>query len=111
MVTQAPKRTAVLAAIAFTLSCVGLMIFVWTQFAGTVPFAPQGYRIQAVLPETGQLVAGADVLNSFDPSTQRALQQFLSGSFEALSGRGQDLNNAIGNLDPAVSQLSAVVGV
>ena len=195
MVTQAPKRTAVLAAIAFTLSCVGLMIFVWTQFAGTVPFAPQGYRIQAVFRETGQLVAGADVrisgvnvgkvtnvqprgvnslvtmdlhrqfapmpadtrgilrlktllgeayielspgspsgrklpdggtippsqiqrtqdldqvLNSFDPSTQRALQQFLSGSFEALSGRGQDLNNAIGNLDPAVSQLSAVVGV
>jgi virulence factor Mce-like protein len=195
MVTQAPKRTAVLAAVAFTLSCVGLMIFVWTQFAGTIPFAPQGYRIQAVFPETGQLVPGADVrisgvnvgkvtnvqprgvnslvamdlhrqfapipadtraivrlktllgegyvelspgngsgpklpdggsisprqiqrtqsldqvLNSFDPATQRALQQFLNGSFTALSGRGQDLNNAIGNLDPAVTELTAVVGV
>jgi phospholipid/cholesterol/gamma-HCH transport system substrate-binding protein len=195
MVTQAPKRTAVLAAIAFTLSCIGLSIFVWTQFAGTIPFAPQGYTIRAVFPETGQLVAGADVrisgvnvgkvtnvqpqglnslvtmdlrrqyapipadtrgilrlktllgeayiqlstgnrsgpklpdggtippsqiqrtqdldqvLNSFDPSTQRALQQFLNGSFEALSGRGQDLNNSIGNLDPAVSELTAVVGV
>ncbi len=195
MVTQAPKRTAVLAAIAFALSCIGLSIFVWTQFSGTIPFAPQGYRIQAVFPETGQLVAGADVrisgvnvgkvtnvqpqgvnslvtmdlhrqfapipadtrgilrlktllgeayiqlstgdrsgpklpdggtippshiqrtqdldqvLNSFDPPTQRALQQFLNGSFQALSGRGQDLNSAIGNLDPAVTELTAVVGV
>jgi virulence factor Mce-like protein len=195
MVTQAPKRSAVLAAIAFALSCIGLMIFVWTQFAGNIPFAPQGYRVHAVFPETGQLVSGADVrisgvnvgkvtnvqaqgvnslvtmdlrrqyapipadthailrlktllgeayvglspgngsspklpdggtippsqiertqsldqvLNSFDPATQRALQQFLNGTFTALSGRGQDLNNAIGNLNPAVTELTAVVGV
>ncbi len=171
------------------------MIFVWTQFAGTIPFAPAGYQIHAVFPETGQLVAGADVrisgvnvgkvtnvqpeglnslvtmdmkkqfapvpqdthailrlktllgeayielstgtkssgtmpdggtiprdhvaqtqnldqvLNSFDPSTQKALQQFLNGTFQALSGRGQDLNDAVGNLDPAVTDLNAVVGV
>jgi hypothetical protein len=30
MVTQAPKRSAVIAALAFTLSCIGLMVFVWT---------------------------------------------------------------------------------
>jgi virulence factor Mce-like protein len=172
-----------------------LTIFVWTQFAGTIPFAPQGYRIHAEFPETGQLVSGADVrisgvnvgkvtnvepkgvnslvtmdiqrqfapipadtraivrlktllgeayvglstgngagpklpdggtippsqiqrtqsldqvLNSFDPATQRALQQFLNGTSTALSGRGQDLNNAIGNLNPAVTELTAVVGV
>ncbi len=195
MVTQAPKRSSVLAAVAFVLSCIGLTIFVWTQFEGTIPFAPAGYRIQALFPETGQLVSGADVriagvdvgkvtgvspkgtdslvtmnidkqfapipadthailrlktllgeayvalssgtgsgpklpdggtipprqieptqsldqvLNSFDPSTQRALQQFLNGTYTALSGRGQDLNNVIGNLDPTVSELSAVVGV
>ncbi len=61
MVTQAPRRSAVLAAIAFALSCVGLMIFVWTQFGGTIPFAPQGYRIHAVFKESGLLVPGADV--------------------------------------------------
>ncbi len=61
MVTQAPKRSAVLAAVAFTLSCVGLIIFVWTQFGGTVPFAPQGYRVNAVFKETGLLVPHADV--------------------------------------------------
>ena len=195
MVTQAPKRSSVLIATAFVLSCIGLMIFVWTQFGGTIPFAPAGYQLHAVFPETGQLVPGADVrisgvnvgkvknvraegvnslvtmdiqeqyapvpadtrailrlktllgeayvqlstgtgsgpklpdggtiprdhvqstvsldqaLNSFDPSTQRALQQFLNGSSVALAGRGEDLNSAVGNLDPAVTELSAIVGV
>jgi len=61
MVTQAPKRSAVLAAGAFALSCVGLMIFVWTQFGGEIPFQPQGYRIGASFKETGLLAPGADV--------------------------------------------------
>lgn len=61
MVSQAPRRSAVLAALAFTLSCIGLMIFVWTQFGGTIPFAAQGYRIRALFKETGLLVPNADV--------------------------------------------------
>ncbi len=61
MVTQAPKRSAVFAAVAFALSCIGLMIFVWTQFGGTIPFGPQGYRIHALFKETGLLVPNADV--------------------------------------------------
>jgi virulence factor Mce-like protein len=61
MVTQAPRQRAVTAAIAFTLSCIGLMIFVWTQFGGTIPFAPQGYRVKATFAESGLLVPGADV--------------------------------------------------
>ena len=61
MVTQAPRRSALLIAIAFALSCVGLMIFVWTQFGGTIPFAPQGYQVRALFGETGLLVPGADV--------------------------------------------------
>jgi phospholipid/cholesterol/gamma-HCH transport system substrate-binding protein len=194
MVTQAPKRSAVLAALAFTLSCIGLMIFVWTQFGGTIPFSPEGYRIHALFKETGLLVPNADVrisgvnvgkvaavqargvnsyvtidlkqayapipvdtrailrqktllgeayvelspgtgsgpkfhdggtipatqventqaldqvLGSFDRPTQRDLQALLDGTATALAGRGQDLNNTIGNLDPAVTELSAVVG-
>jgi len=195
MVTQAPARSSVLIATAFVLSCIGLMIFVWTQFAGTIPFAPAGYQIRAVFHETGQLVPGADVrisgvnvgkvtnvqpeginslvtmdlkqqyapvptdtqailrlktllgeayialstgngtgptlpdggtippnqvqkaqsldqvLNSFDQPTQLALQRLLHGTFQSLAGQGQDLNFAIGNLDPTVTQLAAVVGV
>src|SRR5436305_9867403 len=61
MVTQAPRRAAVLGAIGFALSCIALMIFVWNQFSGPVPFAAQGYRVHARFAETGLLVPGADV--------------------------------------------------
>jgi virulence factor Mce-like protein len=194
MVTQAPKRSAVLAALAFTLSCVGLIIFVWTQFGGTIPFSAKGYRVHALFKETGLLVPNADVrvsgvnvgkvatvqasglnsyvtmdiepqfapipvdtrailrqktllgeayvelstgnrrgpklrdegtlphsqientqaldqvLGSFDRPTQLNLQALLNGTAEALAGQGQALNDAIGNLDPAVTEFGAVVG-
>lgn len=193
MVTQAPKRSAVIAALAFTLSCVGLMIFVWSQFKGTIPFAPEGYRVNALFTETGLLVPDADVrisgvtigrvasvkaegvnslvtidiqsryaplpddtrailrqktllgeayvaltpgtrtapkiadggtipasqieptqqldqvLNSFDTRTQNNLQALLNGTYTALYGRGEDLNNAVGNLEPAVTSAAAIV--
>jgi virulence factor Mce-like protein len=195
MVTQAPKRAALGIALAFALSCVGLIIFVWTQFGGSIPFAAQGYRVKAVFPETGLLVPGADVrisgvnvgkvtgvqarglnslvtldirqqyapipadtmailrtktllgeayvelstgtgtgsklpdggtlpaahveraqeldqvLGSFTPTVQHNLQALLTGSGVALAGRGQDLNDAFGNFDPAITELAAVVGV
>jgi len=195
VVTQAPKRSAVIAAPAFTLSCIGLMVFMWTQFGGTIPFSAQGYRIKALFKETGLLVPNADVriagvnvgkvttvqnqgvkslvtmniqrqyapiptdtqailrqktllgeayvmlstgtgtgpkfpdggtiptaqiqdtqqldqvLGSFDTPTQKSLQALLQGAFTALAGNGQNLNDAIGNLDPALNELSAVVGV
>ena len=50
------------------------------------------------------------VLGSFDKPTQQNLQAFLNGTYTALAGRGQDLNDAIGNLDPFVTEFSAVVG-
>ena len=194
MVTQAPKRTAVLAALAFTLSCVGLIVFVWTQFGGTIPFAAEGYRVSALFQQAGELVPGADVrisgvnvgkvasvsnrglesrvtieiepqfaplptdtravlrektllgegyvalstgqrtgtmfadgatipvthvqptqsldqvLATFDKPTQQAFENFLNGSATALAGRGQALSNAIGNLNPAVTELTAMAG-
>lgn len=193
MVTQAPKRGAVFAAVAFALSCVGLIVFVWTQFGGTIPFAPQGYQARAVFPETGLLVPGADVriagvnvgrvtavaprgvnslvtmdisqqyapipadtrailrlktllgegyvelssgnragrkladggvipraqvgqtqqldqvLSAFGRPAQRNLQQLLVGSTAAVAGHAADISNAIGNLDPALSQLQQIV--
>src|SRR5690349_24830484 len=61
MVTHTPSRSAVSYLLAFSLSCIRLMIFVWTQFGGTIPFAPKGYRIHALFNETGLLVPNADV--------------------------------------------------
>ncbi|HET9104966.1 MAG TPA: MlaD family protein [Solirubrobacteraceae bacterium] len=192
MVTQAPRRSAVFAALAFALSCVGLIVFVWTQFGGTVPLAPEGYRVSARFHEAGLLVTGADVrisgvtvgrvaaianrgvdsvvtmeidppyaplpadthailrlktllgegfialsagtrhgptlrdggtipaahvlrtqsldqvLATFDPSTQHAFANFLTGSATSLAGRGAQLSDAIGNLDPALTELTAM---
>ncbi len=193
MVTQAPRRSAVLMAMAFTLSCLGLIVFVWTQFGGTIPFAPQSYQVRATFQETGLLVPGADVrisgvdigrvasvsrrgtaslvtlkiqrryapvpadtrailrqktllgeayielspgtghsrmlpdggmlpasqvaqttqldqiLDSFGKPTQEDLIRFLSGSAASLAGESQTLNSAVGNLDPAVSELRGVL--
>ena len=193
MVTQAPRRSAVIVAVAFALSCVGLMIFVWTQFSGSIPFAAQGYQVRAMFAETGLLVSGADVrisgvnvgrvtgvsregrrslvtmsiqqryapvpratrailrqktllgeayvglspgphtgpklpdggllpasqvaptqqldqvLGAFGQPTQQDLQLFLTGGAASLAGRAEDLNSTLGNLDPAVSELSEVV--
>jgi phospholipid/cholesterol/gamma-HCH transport system substrate-binding protein len=195
MVTQAPKRSAIAIAVAFSLSCIGLIIFVWTQFGGSIPFAAGGYSVKALFPETGLLVSGADVrisgvtvgrvtnvqargvsslvsmeidhqyapiptdtrailrektllgeafvmlswgnragpklrdgatiprgqvqpnyqldqvLDAFNTQTQHNLQRVLIGTGSALSGRGEDLNDAIGNLGPAAGELSAIVGV
>jgi virulence factor Mce-like protein len=195
MVTIAPRRTAVLAALAFALSCIGLIAFVWTQFGGTIPFAPEGYRVSAVFQEAGQLVPGADVrisgvtvgkvasvasrgvdsvvtmdiqpqfaplpaatramlrdktllgegfvelsaarrvgrslrdggtipaahvqptqslgevLAAFNKPTQQAFENFLTGSATALNGQGANLSNAVGSLNPTLTELTAVVGV
>jgi phospholipid/cholesterol/gamma-HCH transport system substrate-binding protein len=195
VVTQAPRKSAVAIALAFTLSCVLLITFVWVQFGGTIPFAPQSYRVKAVFNETGLLVSNADiriagvnvgrvakvqaqgthslvtmniasqyapipadtrailrektllgegyvelssgsragpklrdggtipvsqvaatqqldqVLNSFTTPVQHDLQSLLIGTGNALAGRGEDLNDAFGNFDPAATELQAIVGV
>ena len=195
MVTQAPKKSAVAAALLFTLSCVGLIIFVWTEFGGTIPFAAQGYRVNVVFTDTSLLVPGADVriagvnvgkvttvthngissiatidlqqryapipadtrailrqktllgeafiqlstgssgapklpdggtlspgrvahtqaldqvLGSFNTQTQQNLQNFLYGTYATLAGQGANLNAAVGNLDPTLEELNAVVNV
>ena len=37
----------------FALSCVGLLLFLWLSFGGTIPFNPQGYEFQSLVPERG----------------------------------------------------------
>ena len=76
---------------------------------GPGPKLPDGGTIPR--DHVASAVSLDQALNSFDTSTQKALQQFLNGTYTSLAGRGQDLNFAIGNLDPAVTELSAIVGV
>lgn len=54
-----PGRLAVIAL--FTLSCFGLLTFLWLAFGGTVPLKPQGYRVQVSFTDAAQLADQADV--------------------------------------------------
>ena len=47
--------------VAFALSCLGLLVFLWTSFGGAVPFAPQGYRMSAEFDQAVQLATQSDV--------------------------------------------------
>ena len=45
----------------FALSCVGLLLFLWLSFGGTVPFNAQGYRFEVAFPNAFDLADQADV--------------------------------------------------
>jgi phospholipid/cholesterol/gamma-HCH transport system substrate-binding protein len=45
----------------FALSCVGLLLFLWLSFGGTIPFNAQGYRFEVAFPNAFDLADQADV--------------------------------------------------
>jgi phospholipid/cholesterol/gamma-HCH transport system substrate-binding protein len=45
----------------FTLSCFGLLLYLWSAFGGPVPLKPHGYRFHANFAEATQLAQEADV--------------------------------------------------
>ncbi|MGB0098168.1 MAG: MlaD family protein [Solirubrobacteraceae bacterium] len=58
---QAPTRGRVLTMVAFAASCVGLLLFLWMSFGGSVPLAPQGYRFNVEFNDAVQLADQSDV--------------------------------------------------
>src|ERR1700761_1077084 len=58
---MAPSRFRVAVMIAFAASCVGLLLFLWLSFGGSVPLAPQGYRITVEFDQATQLGTQADL--------------------------------------------------
>ncbi len=61
MAKQAPSVGRILVAVGFTLSCFGLLLFLWVTFGGPVPFKPASYRFTADFPEAITLQKEADV--------------------------------------------------
>ena len=55
MQKSAPSIGRILIALGFTLSCFGLLLFLWVAFGGPVPLASKSYRITAYFPEAVQL--------------------------------------------------------
>jgi len=61
METGSPSIAKVVTMVLFALSCVGLLLFLWLSFGGTIPLNPQGYRFRVAFPNAGQLATQADV--------------------------------------------------
>jgi virulence factor Mce-like protein len=61
METGSPSVGKILTMVLFTLSVVGLLLFLWLSFGGTIPLTPQGYEFRVSFPNAGQLADEADV--------------------------------------------------
>jgi virulence factor Mce-like protein len=61
MQKQAPTLGNLAAMVAFTLSCFGLLIFLWLSFGGPTPLRPEGYRFNVRFDEATLLVQEANV--------------------------------------------------
>jgi ABC-type transporter Mla subunit MlaD len=61
MQKQAPSLGRILIAAGFTLSCFGLILFLWIAFGGPTPLKSKSYRVTAYFPEATQLAVESDV--------------------------------------------------
>ena len=61
MQKQAPTVGRILVMAIFTLSCFGLLLYLWSAFGGPVPLKPHGYRFETSFAEATQLAQEADV--------------------------------------------------
>lgn len=61
MITERLGVRRILAVVAFSLTCFGLMLYLWSAFGGSVPLKPHGYRVRVALPEADLLAVQADV--------------------------------------------------
>jgi virulence factor Mce-like protein len=61
VIKQTPSAAKIVAMIAFTLSCVGILLFLWLGFGGPVPLKPKGYQVHVNFKEATALAQEADV--------------------------------------------------
>jgi ABC-type transporter Mla subunit MlaD len=61
MQKQAPSAGRIMIAIGFTLSCFGLLLFLWIAFGGPIPLKPASYRFTVDFAEATTLAVESDV--------------------------------------------------
>jgi phospholipid/cholesterol/gamma-HCH transport system substrate-binding protein len=61
MQTCSPPISRVITMVLFALSCLGLLLFLWVSFGGTIPLAGQGYRVDVSFPSAQDLASQSDV--------------------------------------------------
>ena len=49
MHTGSPKASRIATMVLFALSCIGLLLFLWLSFGGTIPLESHGYRFQVAI--------------------------------------------------------------
>ncbi|WP_027005791.1 MlaD family protein [Conexibacter woesei] len=71
------------------------------------------------IPDNGRLATGQvsdtveldEILRTFDPQTRRAFQTWVQTQAQSLTGRGQALNDALGNLAPFAEDTTKILEV
>jgi virulence factor Mce-like protein len=61
VIKQTPSAGRILAMVAFALSCIGILLFLWLGFGGSVPLKPKGYQVHVAFQEAANLAQEADV--------------------------------------------------
>ena len=61
MTKRAPSIAQIAVMVAFTLSCFGILLYVWRSFGGQIPLAPKQYRVVAGFHEATSLSDTAEV--------------------------------------------------
>jgi virulence factor Mce-like protein len=58
---NAPSLARILSMVVFSLSCFGLLLFLWLSFGGAIPLKPKRYELKVNFPEATTLAQVADV--------------------------------------------------
>jgi phospholipid/cholesterol/gamma-HCH transport system substrate-binding protein len=58
---NAPSLGRIAAMVIFSLSCFGLLLFLWLSFGGAIPLKPKRYEVKVNFPEATTLAQVADV--------------------------------------------------
>ena len=78
-----------------------------------------GHKSARPIQENGRLAASQvastveldEILNAFGPKARQAFQRWMQTQAIAIDGRGQDLNDALGNLGPFAEDASVIVDI
>ncbi|MBA2521817.1 MAG: MCE family protein, partial [Solirubrobacterales bacterium] len=104
MQKSAPSLGRILIAGGFTLSCFGLLLFLWVAFGGPVPLASESYRVTAYFPEAAQLALESDVrIGGVSVGKVKSIE--LAPIDKQING--QDVTEAEMEIDPEFAPISS----
>jgi phospholipid/cholesterol/gamma-HCH transport system substrate-binding protein len=56
MQTRTPTWRDIRVPLLFALACVGVTLYLWLTFGGSIPLTPRGYRLSVLLPQASNIV-------------------------------------------------------